>query len=321
MVAAVTQNAHLSPAYSFNSNQLNNNVNAVIKLPSLEWTLGNKLFKDSSNSGINYYLKLNANIGDSIDLVCPKLVANAANQQDDDIDPMSNTQYSIIYKVGSKHEFDNCIINPNNEETVPILKCDKPAASSPVKFTIYFVKFSPVPNALEFEEDKEYFFISTSSGTKEGLNFMSGGLCAKYNMRFSIKIKSQQQPNHSKVNNGSSSILAKLVNKKEQQDESKNFVQFDYSDDSSIMSAGKIAGKLTKASSMAYTNADQSNQDGLREETLQPQVSKLNLVVSSSSHARLASVCSSSLINFVMLFSILFLHTSFLLNNCNFIIF
>lgn len=152
----------------------------VIKLPSLHWHSSNRLFKDQTNSGLNYYLKMSAHIGDSIDLICPR--GTAGNS--------SNYEHTIIYKVSSKYEFDNCIINPNNYDTVPILKCDKPQSSgTPTKFTVYFVKYSPVPNALEFEEDKEYYFLSTSSGTRDGLAYMSGGVCAKYNMRFAIKIK------------------------------------------------------------------------------------------------------------------------------------
>lgn len=171
-------------------NSVNNNHIQVKKLPSLNWSPDNYLFND--HESINYYLKLNAHIGDSIDLIC----GGNSNHQ--------NT-HSIIYKVSSKHEFDNCIVNPQHAETVPILKCGSVAAAAAnsqenvqddfyrqqqVKFTIYFVKFSPVPNALEFEEDKEYYFLSTSSGTREGLNYMSGGLCSNFNMRFSIKIDS-----------------------------------------------------------------------------------------------------------------------------------
>lgn len=100
--------------------------------------------------------------------------------------------YAVIYRVASRHEFDNCIVDANNYETVPILKCDKPHSAQLVKFTIYFVKYSPVPNALEFEEGKEYFFLSTSSGSRQGLEYASGGLCAKYNMRFSIHIQASK---------------------------------------------------------------------------------------------------------------------------------
>lgn len=165
----------------------------IVKLPSLYWSINNRLFTDMSDP--SYYLKLNAHIGDSIDLVCPRSSLND-----------NSYEYSVIYKVGSKYEFDNCLINPDNYETVPILKCDKINSINSVKFTIYFVKYSPVPNALEFEEDKEYYFLSTSSGTKDGINHQAGGLCSKYNMKFSIKINSNQN----------SSLLQKLIQNSEQ---------------------------------------------------------------------------------------------------------
>jgi len=163
--------------------EANSNIHATSnnKLAPLYWITNNKKFYESTSE--NYYLKMNAHLGDSIDLVCPKVNINNLDQID-----QNQAHYLTIYKVGSKYEFDNCIINPNNIETVPILKCDKPSVNT--RFTIYFVKYSPVPFALEFEEDKEYFFLSTSSGTKDGLNFMTGGLCSKFNMRFSIKINS-----------------------------------------------------------------------------------------------------------------------------------
>ena len=172
-------------ANSLHSQSSSNNNN---KLSPLYWVTNNKKFFEATSE--NYYLKMNAHIGDSIDLVCPKF---QKNNNDSSIDKTDTNQayYLTIYKVGSKYEFDNCIINPNNIETVPILKCDKPLINT--KFTIYFVKYSPVPFALEFEEDKEYYFLSTSSGNKDGLNFMTGGLCSKFNMRFSIKINSAEQ--------------------------------------------------------------------------------------------------------------------------------
>ncbi len=142
------------------------------KLEPLLWTSTNEKFRPTPTSD---YLQLTGQIGDNIDLVCPKLDSST-----DGLD------YLTIYKVGTKEEFDNCIINPNNRQTVPILRCDKPQSS--VKFTLFFIKFSPVPFALEFEEGKEYYFLTTSSGEQKGLNYMTGGLCNKFNMKFSIKI-------------------------------------------------------------------------------------------------------------------------------------
>jgi hypothetical protein len=44
----------------------------VVKLPSLYWNVNNRLFSDPTSQQHNYYLKLYAHIGDSIDLVCPR---------------------------------------------------------------------------------------------------------------------------------------------------------------------------------------------------------------------------------------------------------
>ncbi len=274
-------------------NSVNNNHIQVKKLPSLNWSPDNHLFND--HESINYYLKLNAHIGDSIDLVCG---GNSDHQ---------NT-HSVIYKVSSKHEFDNCIVNPQHAETVPILKCGTVAANSQenvqddlyrqqqVKFTIYFVKFSPVPNALEFEEDKEYYFLSTSSGTREGLNYMSGGLCSNFNMRFSIKIdstpnlhqddsqrsgfvKQQQQQQH--LSQFQASILSSIHDH-----DSTRLTPYNSNEKSHIRLSKNGGSELS-----ANTNRreDTIEEDGDRERAkerlsnYQPQVSsKLNIASSSS---------------------------------------
>lgn len=206
----------------------------VIKLPSLYWSSSNRLFTESNS---NNYLKLNAHIGDSIDLVCPRSSLNEITNQ-----------YSIIYKVGSKYEFDNCIVNPDNYETVSLLKCDKPSSSNSVKFTLFFVKFSPVPNALEFEEDKEYFFLSASTGAKEGISQMSGGLCEKFNMKFSIKINS----------NTNSSLLGKLIMSKAQgEDEQGEVLRVDTEEETSQQA--QVAKLNLVASKSSFSNYKSSN--------------------------------------------------------------
>lgn len=270
-----------------------------IKLPSLYWSKDNKQFNDPKSLDINYYLKLNAHIGDSIDLVCPKRSSSVNTNT-------SNTDsFSIIYKVSSKHEFDNCIINANNTETVQILKCDKPNAFNSIKFTIYFVKFSPVPNALEFEEDKEYYFLSTSSGTRDGLNYMSGGLCSKFNMRFSIKINSQSSPNQASASNQqpvaqnsqqlSNQLLRKNIN-------TTSLLI------SKLYSAGSAASLSSYSMDKSHENDDLEsddldNLDDDEDDELQAksQPSNLNLVVSSSNtiNKRLSIFMSISLLLFL----------------------
>lgn len=266
----------------------------VVKLPSLYWSVNNRLFSDASKLENNYYLKLNAHLGDSIDLICPRTATNGSAASTAE----NTNDYSIIYKVSSKHEFDNCIINPNNYETVPILKCDKPNAANLIKFTIYFVKYSPVPNALEFEEDKEYYFLSTSSGTRDGINYMSGGLCSKFNMRFSIKINSPSgsgaSSSSSPASNGKnvSSLLFNKLSKNgdeennndddaslvgdedDNADDQQRQQQLNYDDDAN----GDYSGVERNRYVSTRKQSDQYKNDKLK----QPHVSKLNLVVSKS---------------------------------------
>lgn len=177
------------------------------KLEPLLWTSSNDQFRPGKGQK---HLQLSAQIGDNIDLVCPKF------------DPVQDNapEYLTIYKVGSKYEFDNCIINPNNRHTVPILKCDKPNAA--VKFTLFFIKFSPVPFALEFEEGQEYYFLTTSSGNLKGLDYLTGGLCNKFNMKFSIKIDLAKEGESSQIIQKMITSTTSTISQKLQQSKSRD---------------------------------------------------------------------------------------------------
>ena len=131
--------------------------------------------------------------------------------------------------------------------------------------------------------------------------------------RFSIKIKpaqsqqQQQQPqqpsvSYSKSTNSSSILLGKLVSKKEQQDDINNYVQFDYNDDSVANNNNNNNGnnnKLSKLSKSTSSNKDSDSDDLINgEETSQPQVSKLKVVLSKSS-----SISYNSYSLFLILFT------------------
>jgi len=168
------------------------------EIKTLYWNY--ELFNDYRRE--HGYLKLDAHIGDSVEIVCPATSSNNTAKRN------GVYMHSIIYKVSSKYEFDNCLIDKNNKDTVQILTCDKP--DSRIQFTTYLVSFSPVPNALEFKENEEYYFLSTSTGSVDGLQSASGGLCSKYNMKFSIKINSQSSNNKLKSQSSRSKFLNSL---------------------------------------------------------------------------------------------------------------
>ena len=89
-----------------------------------------------------------------------------------------------MFKV-SKEEYEDCRI----QKTSPvrqILRCDKPFEN--VKYTFYISTFSPIPGAIEFQPGNDYYFISTSNGTLNGLNNTEYGSCQTSNMKMVIRV-------------------------------------------------------------------------------------------------------------------------------------
>uniref|UniRef100_A0A914Y0Q9 Ephrin RBD domain-containing protein n=1 Tax=Panagrolaimus superbus TaxID=310955 RepID=A0A914Y0Q9_9BILA len=61
---------------------------------------------------------------------------------------------------------------------------------TPERKRINFVvrDFSLLPNVPIFKEGEEYYFISTSNGTENGMRNPSGGLCRSHDMRLALKV-------------------------------------------------------------------------------------------------------------------------------------
>ena len=117
---------------------------------------------------MNNYLKLNGRIGETIDVpvVCPQ----------------SKDKFALVYRVESRHEFDNCLIDA--DKLVGIMECE---GSRPTQTAKLAINYSTIPNHVEFEEGKEYFFISTSYGPGDRFD----RLCDGFFVRFSITVDSK----------------------------------------------------------------------------------------------------------------------------------
>ncbi|XP_075914154.1 ephrin-B1-like [Petromyzon marinus] len=61
-----------------------------------------------------------------------------------------------------------------------LLTCNKPEQH--VKYTVKFQEFSPHLFGLEFKRSHDYYVISTSDGTPEGLDNRIGGACQALGM-------------------------------------------------------------------------------------------------------------------------------------------
>lgn len=111
-------------------------------------------------------------------------------------------KYSIIYRVESRDEFDNCKVD--EDKIVATVKCNESNASKTAKFLINLVDFSPVPDALQFEKDKEYYFISAPRDRLDGL-------CDGIYLRISITVEAQQQQNQTQLSMADNKDDNKLI--------------------------------------------------------------------------------------------------------------
>lgn len=91
-------------------------------------------------------------------------------------------EYYKVYMV-DKDQADRCTIK---KENTPLLNCARP--DQDVKFTIKFQEFSPNLWGLEFQKNKDYYIISTSNGSLEGLDNQEGGVCQTRAMKILMKV-------------------------------------------------------------------------------------------------------------------------------------
>ena len=119
-------------------------------------------------------MKLTARIGETVDVpvVCPQ-------------SKEAGDKFALIFRVESRHEFDNCLIDADKlDKVVAIIECDGSRPTQAAKLAINVDDNSA--NELE-EKVKEYYFISTSYGPGDRFD----RLCDGFFVRFSITVNSK----------------------------------------------------------------------------------------------------------------------------------
>ncbi|XP_041947955.1 ephrin-B3 isoform X1 [Alosa sapidissima] len=143
---------------------------AASNLEPIYWNSLNKRFGDERG-----YV-LYPQIGDRLDLICP--ASNPAGPR-----ATSEYEYYKLYLVATREQADRCeVMGPPNL----LLTCDKP--NSDMRFTIKFQEFSPNLWGHEFKSLQDYFIISTSDGSRQGLDSMRGGVCVTRGMKVVLKV-------------------------------------------------------------------------------------------------------------------------------------
>ncbi|XP_039571679.1 ephrin-B3-like [Passer montanus] len=112
-------------------------------------------------------------IGDRLDLVCPG---------------GAGYEYYKLYLVGGA-QARRCQVPP---APTLLLTCDRPQRD--VRFTIKFQEFSPNLWGHEFRRQHDYYIITTSDGTREGLENRQGGACLTRAMRVTLRVGQRECP-------------------------------------------------------------------------------------------------------------------------------
>lgn len=137
-------------------------------LDPLYWTESNEKFR------VQDFHKITVRIGDKMDLVCP--------QYNDGYDH-NGKLYHRIFEV-NKESFQNCDTSKGKR----LIDCNQPEQEK--KYTVLFQDTNPSPYGLEFLPGETYYYISTSTGTKHGMDLSQGGECANRKMKVAISVES-----------------------------------------------------------------------------------------------------------------------------------
>ncbi|XP_018614450.1 ephrin-B2a-like [Scleropages formosus] len=142
------------------------NVPRAVILESVYWNSTNSKFLPGQG------LVLYPQIGDKMDIVCPRVDGESGQ----------GAELYKLYMV-QRAQFESCTIT---KADTPLLNCVKP--DQDVKFTLKFQEFSPNLWGLEFFRGRDYYIISTSNGTLEGLENQEGGVCKTKSMKIIMKV-------------------------------------------------------------------------------------------------------------------------------------
>uniref|UniRef100_UPI00358E7B8F ephrin-B1-like isoform X2 n=1 Tax=Myxine glutinosa TaxID=7769 RepID=UPI00358E7B8F len=137
------------------------------ELEPVYWNSSNPLFHFSK--GLVVYPR----IGDRLDVVCPRAEYAHSSR------PL---EYYKLYLV-QERQADLC---STLHKPPLLLNCSRPQQE--VKYTVKFQEVSPHFFGLEFKRRKNYYVISTSVGTLEGLDNRMGGACQTLGMKLVMKV-------------------------------------------------------------------------------------------------------------------------------------
>ncbi|CAP25119.2 Protein CBR-EFN-2 [Caenorhabditis briggsae] len=139
------------------------------KIPDINWISSNPIFDVSNTDHV-----ISVHIGDRVSIKCPKS------------EPNGKYEYSYIYMV-SDEEYDHCFLSKPRL----VGACDNQTVDASIN--IVFRSFTPTPGGFEFQPGKNYFLISTSDGTQEGIDRKKDGLCTTKQMKIKFEVEKDRR--------------------------------------------------------------------------------------------------------------------------------
>ncbi|XP_033095601.1 ephrin-B2a-like [Anneissia japonica] len=126
-------------------------------------------------------ISIEAEINDVVDILCPKTVNTTEGR--------TKAEYHTFTQVPYE-SYKTCNLTYANKTDKTLLRCNRPFVEN--KYTLLFQAWTPYPRGSTFEAGKDYYYITTSTGTEEGIESRAGGLCNSHNMRLKVHIKATE---------------------------------------------------------------------------------------------------------------------------------
>ncbi|XP_074613066.1 uncharacterized protein LOC141873039 isoform X3 [Acropora palmata] len=145
-----------------------------LNYPSIQWNYQNTRFKQGT-----YHLNVLPDA--KVMVICPHTAISLVKT---DLQTPADILFENFWQVDYA-SFQSCNVNTSNPRNRRFFKCEDPQK---LQYEQFIFQSFGIGNRPTFEKGKTHYFISTANGSKESLDWTSGGHCDEYNMRLKIYV-------------------------------------------------------------------------------------------------------------------------------------
>ncbi|XP_044178415.1 uncharacterized protein LOC114967970 isoform X3 [Acropora millepora] len=145
-----------------------------LNYPSIQWNYQNTRFQQGM-----YHLNVLPDA--KVMVICPHTAISFVKT---DLQTPADILFENFWQVDYA-SFQSCNVNTSNPRNKRFFKCEDPQK---LQYEQFIFQSFGIGNRPTFEKGKTHYFISTANGSKESLDWTSGGHCDEYNMRLKIYV-------------------------------------------------------------------------------------------------------------------------------------